>query len=223
MVLRASTREILSHPREVVLISLFTSAPFLSIAAGPFLPRPLGPLFFLAGWLLLGPVLMAAWESSLDVLEGRQARLWRGLRQHLIQGLLFFLLNALAILLTMANFRFYVTSPAGVLTSPLLPFIPGLTLGVVFGLLWLYVLVLWGLIQLYAMPLVLIRRVGVMEGFRTGAVLVIKNAGFSAGLMVVASLLLGVLLLTGLGVILLAGGTLSILTLNATKALLKNT
>jgi hypothetical protein len=223
MVLRKSARDVLAHPREVVGTSLFASLPFLLIGGGPFVPRPLGPALIAGGWLLLGPIAAAAWEAALAVVEGRQTALWKGLRCHLISGLFFFALNALAVLLIVANFRFYITSPAEILRSPLLPFLPGLTLGAFFGLLWLYALALWGLLQLYALPLVLIRHVGVLEGLRTAGVLVLKNVGFSIGLAVVAFLLLGVLLLTGVGALLLAGGALGVLTVNATKALLATT
>lgn len=193
------------------------------VFAGLTLGTGIGQAAFLAGWILLGPVTAAVWTVA-GLIARRAAFSVRVLpaafQKQWITGLLFFLVDGGLGWLLVANVRFYFSSMLGILGRPLPWLGEGMRAGHLIGFVWLAPLLLWALAQFYALPLLVEEPRGVGAALRRAALLVVDNVWFTLGLAVVAGVLAGLLLLTGIGAFVLLPGLLAVLTTNATRALL---
>lgn len=190
---------------------------------GLALGTAIGQGAFLAGWILAGPVSVAAWAVAGRIVrhEPVTAPAVRAAFQHQwVGGLLFFLVDGALGWLLVANVRFYFTSTLGILGWPLPALGEGMRVGQVIGFLWIAPLLLWVLAQLYALPLLVEERTGVGAALRRAALLAVDNVRFTLELGLVVAVLSAILALTGIGAFVLLPGLLAVLTTNATRTLL---
>lgn len=183
----------------------------------------LGWIAFTLGWVALGPTTLAAWAVGNRIARSSSARLRDfidGLRRWLIPGLLFFLVEVFLTTLLVANVRFYFSSTLGVLGHPIEALGKGIRVGHLVALAWLSPLTLWALMQVYFPALIIEQGVGMGRALRRSALLVLDNIFFSLGLATIVIVLLGLLVLSGVGMIALFAGVLAVLTSNAVRELL---
>ncbi len=183
----------------------------------------LGWIAFTLGWVALGPTTLAAWAVGNRIARSSSARMRDvidGLRQWLIPGLWFFLVEVFLTTLLVANVRFYFSSTLGVLGHPVEALGKGIRVGHLVALAWLSPLTLWALMQLYLPALVVEQSIGIGRALRRSAVLVLDNIFFSLGLATIVVVLMGLLVLSGVGMIALFAGVLAVLTSNAVRELL---
>ncbi len=220
-----SARDVYEHLGTIIITSLLWAVPIALAIGGLAIGSPVGQAAFTAGWILFGPVTVAAWTVGLQIasdgprLPGIRDFLF-GLRHRTVVGLVFFLVEVLITALLVANVRFYFTSTLGILGHPVRWLGRGIRVGHLVGLLWLSPLTLWALMQLYAVALLVYQPVGIGRTLRRSALLVLDNLLFTLALAVVVVLLAGLLALSGIGMFALFGGVMAVLTSNATVLLL---
>ncbi len=166
---------------------------------------------------------LAAWTTGNRIARGTGRGIGDfldGLRTRTVLGLVYFLVDVLIAALLVANVRFYFTSTLGILGTPVSWLGKGVRVGHLLGLLWVSPLTLWGMMQLYAPALLIEQDIGVGQGLRRAAVLVLDNVLFSLGFAVVAVLLTGLLVVSGVGMFALFAGAMAVLTNNAVRVLL---
>ncbi len=220
-----SARDVYEHLGAIIITSLLWAVPIALAIGGLAIGSPVGQAAFTAGWIMFGPVTVAAWTVGLRIASnGRREPGIRdflfGLRHRTVVGLVFFLVEVLVTALLVANVRFYFTSTLGILGHPVMWLGRGIRVGHLVGLLWLSPLTLWALMQLYAVALLVRQEAGIDRTLRRAALLVLDNLLFTLAIAVVTVLLSGLLALSGIGIFALFGGVMAVLTSNATSTLL---
>jgi hypothetical protein len=222
-VLTKSARDIYDHLGIVIATSLIWSITVALTVIGIVSGSGLGRIAFTLGWVALGPVTLATWAVGNRIARGQSAQMRDvvdGLRQWLIPGLLFFLVEILLTTLLVANLRFYFSSTLGILGHPVEALGKGIRVGHLVALAWLSPLTLWVLMQLYLPALIIEQEIGMGRALRRSAVLVLDNILFSLALAAIGGVLLGLLVLSGVGMIALFAGVCAVLTSNAVRELL---
>lgn len=204
-------------------MSLFWCLPVALATIGVTNGSGLGRIAFTIGWVALGPVTLATWAVGSRIVRGDPVAVRdviTGIRPWLVAGVVFFLAEVFLTTLLVANVRFYFSSTVGILGRPVNALAQEIRVGQLIGLLWLSPLTLWALMQLYLAALVVEQGVSIGRALRRAAILVLDNILFTLGLAIIVAVLLGLLVLSGVGMIALLGGSLSVLTANASHTLL---